>query len=152
MYIIYAFSIILLIRVIYKAFFTKLETVVDYHQRAFNYVNYFQNRTMAINLLEQALSMDKFNNVEKASFHLKIGILYFKMKKFEEAKESFENILSYIRSENFSYTKELSAIVLTYYNLGEKDKARKIYHWLLSKEKYDPDFSNLRYLDTYIWK
>lgn len=152
MYIIYAFSIILVIRVIYRAFFTKLETAVDYHQRAFNYEIYFQNRNMAINLMQQALLIDKFNDVEKASFHLKIGILYFKMKKFDKAKDSFENILNYIKNEKFSYTKDLSAIVLTYYNLGEKDKARKIYHWLMSKEKYDYDFSNLRYLDTYIWK
>jgi hypothetical protein len=30
--------------------------------------------------------------------------------------------------------KDISAIVLTYYELGEKDTARKIYHWLRAKE------------------
>jgi hypothetical protein len=74
------------------------------------------------------------------------------MKKLNKAKEHFDKILDFVRKDNFKYMKDISAIVLTYYELGEKDTARKIYHWLRAKEKFDPDFDKLDYLDLYIWK
>ena len=152
MTIIYIFSGILLIRVIYRAFFTELKTATDYHQRAMNYEIYFQNRSKAIKLLEQAIEKPEFTRTEKGSFDLKIGILYYKMKKLNKAKEHFDKILDFVRKDNFKYMKDISAIVLTYYELGEKDTARKIYHWLRAKEKFEPDFDKLDYLDLYIWK
>ncbi len=152
MIIIYILSIIILVRVVYRAFFTELKTAIDYHQRAMNYQIYFQNKSKSIKILEQALLNPDFNRTDKGSFHLSIGILYYKMKKFDKAKEHFESILDFIKKDNFSYMKDLSAVVLTYFELGEKDKARIIYHWLRAKEKYDPDFGKLDYLDLYIWK
>ena len=152
MIIIYLFSIIILVKVIRRAFFIELKTALDYHQRAMNYQIYFQNKTKSIKILEEGLLNPNFSKTEKGSFHLSIGILYYKMKKFDKAKEQFESIMDFIKKENFSYMKDLSAVVLTYFELGEKDKARTIYHYLRAKEKYDPDFDKLDYLDLYIWK
>lgn len=124
----------------------------DYHKRAANHVIYFSNKKRAIKILDLALENPSFNEVERGSIFLKKGILYYRLKNYEKAKESFEPILKYLKKEKFPYTKELSAVILTYYNLGEKEKARELYHILKGKEKYDPGFSELSYLDRYIWK
>lgn len=136
----------------YRAFFGKLETVHDYHKRAANYVIYFSSKRKAIKVLDEALANPSFNEIERSSIYLQKGILYYRLKNYNKSKENFEPILKYLKKEKFPYTKELSAVILTYYNLGEKEKARELYHILKGKEKYDKGFSELSYLDRYIWK
>lgn len=113
---------------------------------------YFSNKKKAIKVLDDALANPNFNEVERSSLFLQKGILYYRLKDYNKSKENFEPILKYLKKEKFPYTKELSAVILTYYSLGEKEKARELYHILKAKEKYDKGFSELSYLDRYIWK
>lgn len=152
MYVIYIVSIILIVKAVRKAFFAPLNTMDDYINRSNHFVMYFKNRTAAINVLVKALNNSDLTESEKNQLKIKIGILYNYKKDYENAKKYFDEILEYVKKSKIPYDRELSAIVVVYYNLGDKDTARKVYHWLRAKEKYEPRFELFSYLDTYIFK
>ncbi|MGL5440614.1 MAG: hypothetical protein ACRDA4_09625 [Filifactoraceae bacterium] len=152
MYIIYFASVILIFRAVKKSFFSKLITFDDYVNRSKHFVMYFKNRTAAINVLKKALENKNISNVEKNELKIKIGILYNYKKEYAKAKLYFDEVLDYIKKEKLEFDRELASIVVVYYNLGDKETARKVYHWLRSKEKYEPRFELFSYLDNYIFK
>lgn len=149
---IYILSAVVLLRVIYKYYFSPLNTIEDYHQRAFAYETILLSKRLSINFLKKGLQDERLTQIEKASIKLRLGILYYRLRDYQQSVDYFEMIINYIKKGKFPYTRNLSAIVLSYYNLGKKEKARELYHYLLAKESYDMNFSKLRYLDRYIWK
>lgn len=152
MYVVYIISVLLIVKAVRKAFFTQLVTFDDYLMRSKNFVIYFRNKTSAINILKKALASNRFTKDEENQLKIKIGMLYNSKKDYENAKKYFDEILEYVRKTKLPYDKELSAIVVAYYSSGDKDTARKVYHWLRAKEKYEPRFELFSYLDTYIFK
>lgn len=150
--IIYIFSAYLLVKAIYTAFFTKLVTFEDYQRRSAHYVSYFKARQKAIEVMERALTELDLNNEEKTSAVFQIGVQYHYKRDYKKAVEYFDKVWNYIKKSKVPYEKMLACIVVANYNLGNKDKAREIYHVLRTKEKYDPRYSQLDYLEGTIFK
>lgn len=149
---IYIFTAYLLIRAIKIAFFTKLENFDDYQRRSGHYVSYFRSRNKAIETMQIALDTLELNSEEKNSALFQIGIQYHFKKDYRKAVEYFDQVWGYIKKSKIPYEKMLACIVVANYNLGEKEKARAIYHTLLLKAKYDPRFEQLSYLESTIFK
>lgn len=149
---IYVFSAYLLVKAVYSAFFTKLETFEDYQKRSAHYVSYFKARQKSIDVLEMALRDLKLNNEQRTSVLFQIGVQYHYKKDYKKAVEYFDQIWNYIKKSKVPYEKMLACIVVANYNLGNKDKAREVYHILKNKEKYDPRYSELSYLEGTIFK
>ncbi|MDO5095349.1 MAG: hypothetical protein Q4D65_02215 [Peptostreptococcaceae bacterium] len=151
--ILYIFCGIMLLRSIQKAFFTKLEQPSDYMKRANYAVSFFKARNYANNLLQKAL--DRFDNLteEELSFiHFQMGYNYFDKRNFEQAAKHFELSWPFLKKAKISYNKGYASLVVAFYNIGQKEKAREIYHYLRKKESYDPRFAALEYLERSIFK
>lgn len=149
----YIFCAVMVARSIYKAFFAKLETPNDYMNRANYAVSFFRARNYAIKLLEKGLvSIDKLTDEENSFMHFQIGINLYAKRKFNEAAKHFDIAWPYLKKSKIPYNKIYASIVATYYNIGQKDKAREVYHYLMQKEKYDPRFGALQYLENSIFK
>lgn len=150
MNIIYVACAVLVARAVYKAFFAKPKKLDDYFKRAMYYEVYFQNKTVGIKVLKEALEVEKLTKLQVASVKLQLGILYYKIKDYEEAVKYFNDIESYLKKEDYGYSKNLNAIILAYINVGQKEKARKVYQEFLKREDEDFTFSRVRALEKYI--
>lgn len=150
MNIIYVACAVLVVRAVYKAFFAKPKKLDDYFKRAMYYEVYFQNKTVGIKVLKEALEVEKLTKLQVASVKLQLGILYYKIKDYEEAVKYFNDIEIYLKKEDYGYSKNLNAIILAYINVGQKEKARKVYQEFLKREDEDFTFSRVRALEKYI--
>ena len=103
-----------------------------------------------IKVLKEALEVEKLTKLQVASVKLQLGILYYKIKDYEEAVKYFNDIESYLKKEDYGYSKNLNAIILAYINVGQKEKARKVYQEFLKREDEDFTFSRVRALEKYI--
>jgi len=149
---IYVFSAYLLFRAIKIAFFTKLETFDDYQKRSAHYFTYFRARNKSIEVMNRALNDLDLNAEEKNAALFQIGIQYHFKKDYKKAVEYFDQVWGYIKKSKVPYEKMLACIIVSNYNLGDKEKARTIYHTLRLKERYDPRFEQLSYLESTIFK
>lgn len=149
---IYAFTAYLLIKAIYGAFFTKLKTFEDYQKRSAHFVSYFKARQKSINIMEKALTELNLKHEEKISALFQIGVQYHFKKDYAKAITYFDQVWGYIKKSKIPYEKMLACIVVSNYNVGNKEKAREIYHTLKNKERYDQRFEQLSYLESTIFK
>lgn len=150
---IYILSFIIIIIAFLKAFSNKLTTPYDYMKRSNYMVSFFRSHTLAIKILEEALS--KFSNLtdeERSFINFQIGVNYHHKRKYNEAVKYFEKAWPYLKSSKIPFNKMYACIVVSYYNIGEKEKAREIYHFLRKKELYDINFIKLSYLENSIFK
>lgn len=143
----------MVLRSIYKTFFSKLETPQDYMKRANYAVSFFRMRNYANKVLLSALdAFDDLSEEERSFIHFQLGVNYYQQRKNEEAVKHFDIAWPYIKKAKIPYNRIYASIVVANYNIGNKDRAREIYHYLLSKEKYDPRFGALNYLESRIFK
>lgn len=149
---IYVFTLYLLTKAIYKAFFTKLVTFEDYQKRSAHFMTYFKAKNKAIKVLEDAMENLELSHADKVSALFQIGVLYHYKKDYKKAVEYFDQVWGYIKKNKTPYEKMFACIVVANYNLGNKEKAREVYHILKMKEKYDPRYDQLSYLESTIFK
>lgn len=149
---IYVFSIYLIARAVYKAFFTKLKTFDDYQKRAAHNVSYFRSRKRAIKTMEEAMEKLELTKEQKTAVIFQIGVHYHYMRDYKKAVEYFDQVWGEIKKSRNPYEKMLACIIVSNYNVGNKEKAREIYHYLRKKESYDPRFEQLSYLESTIFK
>lgn len=149
---IYVFTAYLLIKAIYGAFFTKLITFEDYQKRSAHFVSYFKARQQAINVIEKAIIDLNLKNDEMVSALFQIGVQYHYKRDYAKAITYFDQVWGYIKKSKIPYEKMLACIVVSNYNVGNKEKAREVYHILKNKEKYDPRYEQLSYLESTIFK
>lgn len=150
--IIYIATIYILARAVYKAFFTKLKTFDDYQKRSAHYISYFRSRKKAIKIMELAMQNLELNKEQTTSALFQIGVHYHYMRDYKKALEYFDKVWGDIKKSKNPYEKMLACIVVSNYNVGNKEKAREIYHHLRKKESYDPRFEQLSYLEGTIFK
>lgn len=149
----YIFFALMLLRSIYKTFFMKLQTPQDYVKKANYAVGFFKARNYANKVLYEALDrFDTMSEEERSFIHFHIGLNLYQKRKNEEAVKHFDLAWPYLKKAKIPYNRIYAALVAANYNIGKKDKAREIYHHLISKEKYDPRFSSLQYLEKSIFK
>lgn len=149
----YIFCGSMVLRSIYKTFFAKVETPRDYMKKANYAASFFRMRSYANKVLFDAL--DRFEHLtdeERSFIHFQIGINLYQQRKNEEAVKHFDIAWPYLNKAKIPYNKIYASIVVANYNVGNKDKAREIYHYLLAKRKYDPRFEALGYLESSIFK
>ncbi|MGB5824060.1 MAG: hypothetical protein WBH44_08270 [Proteocatella sp.] len=149
---IYIFTAYLLIKAIYGAFFTKLKTFEDYQKRSAHFVSYFKARQKAINVMESAIIDLNLKNDEKISAIFQIGVQYHYKRDYTKAITYFDQVWGYIKKSKIPYEKMLACIIVSNYNVGNKEKAREVYHILKNKGKYDPRYEQLSYLESTIFK
>ena len=63
---------------------------------------------------------------EKSFINFQIGVNYYYKKKYEKAIEYFEVAWPYLKKAKIPYNKIYASIVVSYYDVGEKEKAREI--------------------------
>lgn len=144
---------LLFLRGVYKTFFMKLETPMDYVKKANYLTSYYKLRNMAIRTLEDALvRFENLSDEEKSFINFQIGVNYYYKKKYHKAIQYYELSWPYLKKAKIPYNKIYASIVVAYYDTGNKEKAREIYHFLIGKEKYDPRFVALTYLENSIFK
>ncbi len=149
---IYIFTAYLLIKAVYRAFGVKLVTFEDYQKRSAHYVSYFRARQQAINVIEMAMKNLDLKNDEKMAALFQIGVQYHFKRDYAKAAEYFDQVWGYIKKSKVPYEKMMACMIVSNYNIGNKDKAREIYHVLKTKEKYDPRYEQLSYLESTIFK
>lgn len=144
---------ILFLRGVYKTFMVKPDTAMDYMTKANYLTSFYKMRGLAIKTLQEALNrFDNLSEEEKSFINFQIGVNYYYKKKYEKAIEYFEVAWPYLKKAKIPYNKIYASIVVAYYDVGEKEKAREMYHYLKNKEKYDPRFGALSYLENSIFK
>ena len=102
--------------------------------------------------MQMAIKNLDLNSEEKTSALFQIGVQYHFKKDYNKAVEYFDQVWDYIRKSKVPYEKMLACIIVSNYNIGKKEKAREIYHALRIKERYDPRFEQLSYLESTIFK
>lgn len=138
---------------LYKTFFMKLDSPMDYVKKANYLTSFYKMRSLAIRTLEEALEKCDFLTEEEESFiNFQIGVNYYYKKKYSEAIKYYEKAWPYLKKAKIPYNKVYASIVVTYYDTGNKEKAREIYHYLIKKDRYDPRFASLSYLENSIFK
>ncbi len=148
-----AFCAAMVARSLYKAFFIKAETPSDYMKKAHYAVSFFKARRYSINLLQKALdTFDNLTEEEYSYIHFQIGLNQYYQKKFETAAVTFDKAWPFLKKSKIPYSRAYAAIVVSNYNIGKKEKAREIYHYLIKKQSYDPKFADLQYLEQRIFR
>lgn len=148
----YAFIGIMAVRCIYISFFTKPIAPQEYMKKANYAVSLFKARRYANRVLLEALSLENLTEEEKAFIHFQRGFNHYMMRNNAEAVKDFEAAWPFLKKSRIPFNKAYASIVVAYYNVGKKDKAREIYHYLLQKSGYDSRFTSLQYLETRIFK
>lgn len=149
---VYILVIIFLIRAVYRAFFIKLRKPEDYIIRAKYWVSYFGARKKAIKTLEEGLELPGLDQIDRDRLNLCIGNEYYFKKDFENAVVYFDKINTLFYQKGLLFDKSYLNVIMSYYNVGRKNDARKLYHTLRKNEKFDPKYGYLQSLDMRIFK
>lgn len=149
----YLFIGAMFLRGIYKTTFMRLNSPQDYIKKAYYLTNYYRMRSLSTKTLEDALRVFPTMSEEERSFiEFQIGVNYHKKRKLDLAIQHYEKAWPFLKKAKIPFSKVYASIVVAYYDVGEKEKAREIYHFLMQKEKYDPRFAALSYLESSIFK
>ena len=144
---------LMFLRGIQKTLFMKLNTPMDYVQKANYLTAFYKMRGQAIKTLQSALdNFDELTDEENSFIHFQIGVNYFYKKKYTEAVKYFDIAWPFLKKAKIPFNKIYASIVVANFDIGNKEKAREIYHFLLNKQKYDPRFASLSYLENSIFK
>lgn len=152
-YSMYIFCFIILAIAIYRGLTIKLNTPYDYMKKSRNMVSMFRAYDYANKLLEEALQ--KFDNLadeEEAFINFQIGTNHYQKKRYKEAVLYFDKAWNFLEKENIPYSKAYEFMIKANLNIGEREKAGKIYKALRKKEVYDLGFAKLQHLEKDIWR
>ena len=131
----------------------KLEKPMDYVQKANYLTTFYKMRSQAIKTLNRALiDFDHLTDEEYSFINFQIGVNYYNKKKYVEAVKYFDLAWPFLKKAKIPFNKIYASIVVANYDIGNKEKAREIYHFLIQKQKYDSRFASLAYLESSIFK
>lgn len=144
---------LMFLRGIHKTLFMKLEKPMDYVQKANYLTTFYKMRTQAIKTLNSALNnFENLTDEEYSFINFQIGVNYYYKKKYSEAVKYFDIAWPFLKKAKIPFNKIYATIVVANYDVGNKEKAREIYHFLMQKQKYDPRFESFAYLENSIFK
>lgn len=152
MYFIYALTIFLILYAVYRSFFGRLSTAEDYVKRANVFVQYFRAHKKAISTLEEGLRLPGLKEYQAQELHLRLGVQHFRLRDFHKATEHFDHVIPRLAKRKLAYDPGYLDMIMSYYNIGDVEAARSIYHKLLKKQYEDARFGMVTSLDNRIFK